>query len=272
MNVQFVNNLNVDNFFNVFRNSYTELNEIAIANIEQVNPEFLVGNNEGDFNLIIPQGAEGFINSINNGTTSLNAEEQQIANSLIERKERLTENNLIIASNFVYDYSSRQNIYDENFSQFRGKIKWAGSLLSALANPLGLEQTEAGNYRLFGVQFSQYVKTELNYIKHWDLGNQRVIAARAYGGIAIPFGNANSIPFPRSFFGGGPNDNRGWRPYDLGPGSTNAVNDFNEANFKLSFNAEYRFNLFGSLNSALFIDAGNIWNVLDNVEDPSSNV
>ena len=270
MNIQFVNNLNVDNFFNVFRNSYTELNEIAINNIEQVNPEFLVGNNDGDFNLIIPQGAEGFINSINNGTTSLNAEEQQIANSLIERKERLTENNLIIASNFVYDYSSRQNIYDENFSQFRGKVEWAGSLLSALANPLGLEQTEAGNYRLFGVQFSQYVKTELNYIKHWDLGNQRVIATRAYGGIAIPFGNANSIPFPRSFFGGGPNDNRGWRPYDLGPGSTNAVNDFNEANFKLSFNAEYRFNLFGSLNSALFIDAGNIWNVLDNVEDPAA--
>lgn len=270
MNVQFVNNLNVDNFFNVFRNSYTELNEIAIANIEQVNPEFLIRNNEGDFNLIIPQGAEGFINSINNGTTSLNVDEQQVANSLIERKERLTENNLIIASDFVYDYSSRQNIYDENFSQFRAKVEWAGSLLSALANPLGLEQTEAGNYRLFGVQFSQYVKTELNYIKHWDLGNQRIVAARAYGGIAIPFGNANSIPFPRSFFGGGPNDNRGWRPYDLGPGSTNAVNDFNEANFKLSFNAEYRFNLFGSLNSALFIDAGNIWNVLDNVEDPAA--
>jgi len=61
MNVQFVNNLNVDNFFNVFRNSYTELNEIAIANIEQVNPEFLIRNNEGDFNLIIPQGAEGLL-------------------------------------------------------------------------------------------------------------------------------------------------------------------------------------------------------------------
>ena len=39
---------------------------------------------------------------------------------------------------------------------------------------------------------------------------------------------------------------------------------------KVTLNAEYRFNLFGSLNSAIFIDAGNIWNVLDNVEDERS--
>ena len=270
MNIQFVNNLNASNFFNVFRNSYSELNQISRNNITQVNPEFLSENEQGDLNLLIPEGTDGFINQINNQTIDLNAEEQVIANSLIERRERLTENNLIVASNFTFDFSSRRNLYDEDFSQFRAKIEWAGNLLSLLSKPLGLEETQAGNYRLFGVQFSQYIKPELNYIKHWDLGSQQVIAARAYGGIAIPFGNANSIPFPRSFFGGGPNDNRGWRPYDLGPGTTNGVNDFNEANFKLSFNAEYRFNLFGSLNSALFIDAGNIWNVFDNVDDPAA--
>ena len=36
---------------------------------------------------------------------------------------------------------------------------------------------------------------------------------------------------------------------------------------KLHFSGEYRFNLFGQLNSALFVDVGNIWNVLDNVDD-----
>ncbi len=267
MNIQFVNNLNEDNYFNVFRNSYTELNQVSRNNITQINPDFLFENNDGDLSLIIPNGTDGLINAIVNDEINLSPEEQETVNSLIERRERLTENNLIVASNFTYDYSTRRDIYDEDFSQLRAKIEWAGNLLSLFSNPLGLEETASGNYRLFGVQFSQYVKTELNYIKHWDLGNQQVIATRAYGGIAIPYGNANSIPFPRSFFGGGPNDNRGWRPYDLGPGRTNAVNDFNEANFKLSFNAEYRFNLFGSLNSALFIDAGNIWNVFDNVED-----
>ena len=270
MNIQFVNNLNAENYFNVFRNSYSELNQIARNTIDQIDPSFLSENNEGNLDLKIPEGAQGFINQINSGNITLSTDEQQTTNSLIERKERLTENNLIVASSFTYDYSSRQDIYDESFSQFRGKIEWAGNLLSLFSDELNLENTQNGNRRLFGVQYSQYIKTELNYIKHWDLGSQQVIATRAYGGIAIPYGNANSIPFPRSFFGGGPNDNRGWRPYDLGPGRTNGVNDFNEANFKLSFNAEYRFNLFGNLNSALFIDAGNIWNVFDNVTDPAA--
>jgi hypothetical protein len=44
---------------------------------------------------------------------------------------------------------------------------------------------------------------------------------------------------------------------------------FNEANLKLTLSAELRFNLFGKFNGALFADAGNIWNVLDNTEDDS---
>ena len=45
-------------------------------------------------------------------------------------------------------------------------------------------------------------------------------------------------------------------------------NEFNEANFKLALNLEYRFDLFGSFKGALFTDVGNIWNVFDDVTDP----
>ena len=107
----------------------------------------------------------------------------------------------------------------------------------------------------------------MDYTKHWDLGNENVFAVRAFGGAAIPYGNSNNIPFIRSFFAGGSNDNRAWQAYDLGPGSSGSPNEFNEANMKLAFNAEYRFNLLGPIKGALFMDAGNIWNVLDNVED-----
>ena len=120
------------------------------------------------------------------------------------------------------------------------------------------------------MNFSQYFKTELDYIKHWDLGSENVFAIRTFGGIAIPYGNSNSIPFSRSFFAGGPNDNRAWQAYSLGPGSSGGRNEFNEANLKLAFSAEYRFNLFGDLNSALFVDIGNIWNVLDVVEEEAA--
>lgn len=72
--------------------------------------------------------------------------------------------------------------------------------------------------------------------------------------------------FSKSFFAGGPNDNRAWTAYSLGPGSSQTTNEFNEANLKLGLNLEHRFNLFGNLNGAFFVDAGNIWNVFDDVE------
>lgn len=264
LDFQFVNNLNINNYFNIFTNSYRDLNGIAQENLSQINNDFLDPNTN---NLLIPGGTDGFISQVQNNQINLQGDNQQLFSSIVERKDRLTENNLIVASNFNFDYTTRENIDDEDYFQFRSSFELAGNLLQGLGTVLNLNRNSNGNFTLFDVPFSQYAKLELNYIKHWDLGDQNIIATRAYGGIALPYGNSRSIPFARSFFGGGPNDNRGWQPYDLGPGKTNGVNDFNEANFKLSFNFEYRFNVFGNLNSALFIDAGNIWNVADNVTD-----
>lgn len=268
INVQYVRNLNVENYFNVYRNSFDELNRIALNNIDQIPATYFNGENT---ELTIPDGVNNFISDIKNqGNLGLDNEEQQEANSIIERKDRLTENNLIVASNFTYLKNTKRNLYDLEYTQFRGKIEFAGNTLSLLSPMLGLEKNENDNYDLFGVQFSQYAKLELSLIKHWYLGQQTTVAVRLFGGVALPYGNSNSIPFSRSFFAGGANDNRGWQAYDLGPGSTGGVNEFNEANLKLAFNAEYRFNLFGDLFSAVFVDVGNIWHVLDNVEEEAA--
>ena len=112
------------------------------------------------------------------------------------------------------------------------------------------------------------IKPEIEYIKHWEYNNNNVLAIKALGGIAVPYGNSDNIPFIRSFFAGGPNDNRAWQAYELGPGSTGGLNDFNVANMKLAFNAEYRFPLLGAFKGAIFTDIGNIWNVADSEEDP----
>ena len=80
-------------------------------------------------------------------------------------------------------------------------------------------------------------------------------------------GFGKSVPFEKSFFAGGSNDNRAWTAYNLGPGRSDKNNEFSEANFKIAFSLEHRYKLFGKLNGAFFIDAGNIWNVLDDVED-----
>ncbi len=271
LNIQYVRNLNTANYFNIYRNSYEELNEIATAENVIIDDNYFTDYNDPENRrLAIPEGANQFLNDTRQGGFNLTSLQVENLSDLRERKNRLTEDNLIYSTNFSYILNKKEDIYDEDFSRLRVKLETAGNLLSGLAKLTNLEQSEDGRYSLFGVKFSQYVKTEIDYIKHWDLGSENVFAIRTFGGIAIPYGNSNSIPFIRSFFAGGPNDNRAWQPYDLGPGSSGGRNEFNEANFKLAFNAEYRYELIGDLKSAVFIDVGNIWNVLDVVEEEAS--
>jgi outer membrane protein assembly factor BamA len=100
-----------------------------------------------------------------------------------------------------------------------------------------------------------------------NLALELLLLFRSFFGIAIPFGNSDYVPFSRSYSAGGPNDNRAWQPFSLGPGKSSNFNDFNEANLKIAASAEFRYNIFNQLNGAFFIDAGNIWNVLDNITD-----
>ncbi len=273
VNVQYVRNLNTNNYFNIYNTSYGELNDIAQQVLDPSSPFFAQPDSGTptieDARLSIPNGAEGFIaESLGpNPDTDLTSNQLQEIQSIEERKARLTEDNLIFASSYTITKNNKENLSDEDYSRFRAKVELAGNVLNAISNIAELKENSRDRFEIFGVEFSQYAKTELDYIKHWDLGRKNIIAFRSFGGIAIPYGNANSIPFARSFFGGGPNDNRAWLAYDLGPGSTRSRNEFNEANLKLALNLEYRYNILGALNGALFIDAGNIWNVLDNVED-----
>ena len=271
IDAQYVRNLNPNNYFNIYRNSFEDLNSIAIANQVNIDPSYFIIDDAGTESLSIPSGAEQFINDINNGLTGgFSQAAISEVRAIGERQERLTEDNLIFALSATHIFDDREGIFDETFSRFRSRIEVAGNVFSLISDLLETETNDAGERRLFGVTFSQYVKTEVEYIRHWDLGGNNIIAMRAFGGIAIPYGNSNSIPFIRSFFGGGSNDHRAWRPYDLGPGRSGGPNEFNEANMKLAFNTEYRFDLIGPLEGALFIDAGNIWNVFDNVDDPGS--
>ena len=264
IDLEFINNENVNNYFNVYKNSYDKLNNIAKSfntNLKNIN---------SDGNLKIPDGANNFISEVRNNQTLLTEKnpEYQEVNLIRERQTRLTTNNLIFGSSFIYNYNSQQNILDESFFQLQWKLNLVGTLLNEIIKSTNTPKNDNDQFEIAGVTPSQYFKTELNYIKHWQLSRRTVLAFRAFGGVAIPFGNANSIPFTRSYFSGGSNDNRGWRAYKLGPGSSSNLNEFNEANFKLTFNLEYRFPLIAKMNGAFFIDAGNIWNVLDNVTDP----
>ncbi len=261
-NIQYVNNVNIGNYFNVYKSSYDVLNDIA-----QDYPAYLNGSG----NLGIDDGgAIVFINAVKDGTVAVTPEDLKTVTNIEERRVRLTENNLIFASSYSYSKTTKTDLQDDTFHVFRAKVESAGNTLSLLAKVSKTLKNQNGDNTFLGVAYSQYIKTEFEFIKHFDMGVKKVLAFRAFGGIAIPYGNSNSVPFSRSYFAGGSNDNRAWQSYSLGPGSSKTIYDFNEANMKIALSGEYRFNVFGNFNSALFIDAGNIWNVLDNITDEKS--
>jgi outer membrane protein assembly factor BamA len=260
VNIQFVKNLNTSNYFNVYESSYDDLNTIAQP-YQPIEPSAYDENG----NLIIESGTDWFLDATLSPEPEidLNEPEYEEVFGINEQKERLTEDNLIFASNFSYNVSTKVDEVDERYYSFRTKFETAGNFL--YLTTLNQTDNENGNNTVLGLEFSQYAKIEFDYIKHWDFYNKKVLAFRSFVGIAVPYGNANSIPFLRSYYSGGSNDNRGWLAYTLGPGSSNSINDYNEANFKIALNLEYRFNILGSLYGAFFADAGNIWHVLDNV-------
>ena len=269
-NTQFVRNLNPQNYFNVYGSSYNALNEISKE--YNTNPSYY--NNSIEKDLLIEEGTDGFTKDVLSGNANflkpLEPADFQSVKSIEERRLRLTENDFILATSFTFSKTTKKDLADNNFYLFKTKIESAGTILTAVASTSNQKKNSNGNYEIFNLEYSEYIKTEFDYIKHWDLSKEKIVAFRSFFGIAIPFGNSDYVPFSRSYFSGGSNDNRAWQPYGLGPGSSGALDDFNEANMKIAISGEFRFKILGDLKGALFADAGNIWNVLDNVEDEKS--
>ncbi|MAU17370.1 MAG: hypothetical protein CMH46_17735 [Muricauda sp.] len=271
LNIEFVRNVNPNNFYNVYQNTFSSLDEIADSFEDDPNyADYFEITDDDDLSLDIPDGANKFVSDVLDGTLSVTDDEYDEVSSIEERRIRLTEDNLIFASNFTHTKNSKSGINDLDFYQYRIKLESAGGMLSLLTNVIPYNKNDGGQNLVFSVPFSQYVKTEFDFIRHWRIGGEQVIAFRSFSGITIPYGNSNSVPFVRSYFAGGSNDNRAWNAYELGPGKTDNINDFNEANLKLALNVEYRFPIAGDVKGALFADAGNIWNVFDNETNPDA--
>ena len=124
LNAQYVRNLNPSNYFNIYINSYEDLNNLALSNSNNVNPEHFITNANGNPQLSVPIGAQNFINDIENGTVSgfTNAQTNSI-NAIAERQERLIEDNLIVSANFSYVYNNRENLFDNTFSRISTRLE-----------------------------------------------------------------------------------------------------------------------------------------------------
>lgn len=139
----------------------------------------------------------------------------------------------------------------------------AGNTLRKFGNP---QDTLAGGIQMvFGNAFAQFFRTDHQFTLVRRFKSKLHLAAKMSAGLGIPYGNSKtSMPYDYSFFGGGANDNRGWKARALGPGSYRAYRDSTGTvtqlgDIRLFGSFEFRFPLGGMLSSCVFSDFGNIW-------------
>lgn len=113
--------------------------------------------------------------------------------------------------------------------------------------------------------YSRFIKATGDYRRYIPVSNSAVFAYRGFAGLALSYGNSNSVPLNQRFYAGGSNDIRGWDIYSLGPGGI-PLDDvtINGGEIKLLAQTEARQRIasdFLSANwiGAWFTDAGNIW-------------
>lgn len=128
--------------------------------------------------------------------------------------------------------------------------------------------------KIFGNQFSQFVKgtTEFKFCK--ALGANATLANRVALGVGYAYGNSSVMPYSEQFYVGGANSIRAFTVRSIGPGSyipdTEDIYGYFDQTGDIRFeaNVEYRFKIAGGLNGAVFLDAGNIWLVRRDSDRP----
>jgi outer membrane translocation and assembly module TamA len=247
LNTQYVQNLNVDSFFSIYNSEYSTLNRIA--QIYYNNPNKL---------LELPEEAISFLDLVAGDTSfsNSNPEEYSTSQNIRNRYGIITSDFLIPVIAYSFTYNNKSDIKDNNFSFFKARVANSGNIMGLLS-----KNRDNNNKKTFlNIPLAQYFKFDIEYKKFWDTGNNSVFAFRTLLGSIITYDNS-SIPFIKSYFAGGSNDIRAWQTYELGPGSRNTGLEYNIGSLKLLSSAEYRFDVVGRLKGALFVDAGNIWDI-----------
>ena len=163
--------------------------------------------------------------------------------------------------------------YTNGVTALKTNIETSGNVLSLGSSIFGASKDDNGHNQLFNIAYAQYAKgdVDLTHSLRIDRNNQVVLH---FGlGVAYPYGNSTVLPFEKRYFSGGANSVRGWSVRSLGPGkykeADGNINFINQTgDMKLDMNVEYRTNLFWKLGGALFVDAGNIWTLRDNADQP----
>ena len=184
-------------------------------------------------------------------------------------------NRLIARMGYSYYYNSiggalTNNTIATNSYSIRVNLESAGNILYGISKAINIRKNSDGEYAILGIPYAQYLKGDFDFAQNIRLDDRNSIAYHAGIGVAVPYGNAKTIPFEKQYFAGGANSVRGWAVRELGPGSFpgdgNLLNQ--SGDIRLGASVEYRSKLFWIIQGAVFIDAGNIWTIREYENQP----
>lgn len=173
---------------------------------------------------------------------------------------------MILSANFSAVFTDQLLNTRSSYNYFRGNIETSGNFLWAMDKMLQIRHTQDETerfYKILGVRYAQFVKADGEYRFNYYINNVNTVVYRFFLGTGYPYGNMKALPFEEAYFCGGANGIRAWHSRTLGPGAYSTGDRYpnNVGDFKLEANIEYRFKLFWLLEGALFMDAGNVWNI-----------
>jgi len=166
----------------------------------------------------------------------------------------------ILGSEYNFTYNQLIGKQPANAIYFSQNLDLSGNIAGLLS---GADTKKGKTVYLFGLDFSQYVRTESDF-RYYHKEGMTVWANRIDIGFGYPYGNSTALPFIKQFFVGGTNSLRAFRSRSVGPGTyapadqTNFLPD-QSGDIKLEMNTELRAKLFSIVNGAIFVDAGNVW-------------
>lgn len=167
----------------------------------------------------------------------------------------------IMDSRYDYTYSNQQFGTRRNFSLYRFSVESAGIILNQISKLVHGNADSNDVRQIFDVPFAQYFRINGEFTRYIYHGQRNTLVFRTLVGAGIPYGNSLSMPYEKSFYGGGPTTMRAWQLRRLGPGSYDSDNTMLErvGDLQLVINLEERFPIAGIFEGALFTDIGNVW-------------
>lgn len=184
-------------------------------------------------------------------------------------------NHFIMALNYTFTYSTQEYGKAKNFIYLQASGESGGNLLYGINSLFNSPVTTIENisyYTIFGIRYAEYLKGHVEFRRYRYFGKYNHFVFRAFGGIGVPYGNAISLPFEKSFYSGGANDLRGWAINMVGPGGYVDNSKYERSgDIKLEANSEFRFTMSGFLKGAVFTDIGNVWLLHEEKDIPQGN-